>query len=190
MQIVLATSNPSKAREVRAILSAAGHVVSTPPIWLGDIESGETYLENACIKADSAARLLPGMAVLAEDAGLEVDALAGMPGVYSARFAGPAARIEDNVSKVMKLLEGVPEDRRSGRYRIVAVLKLPSGAEVIGEGVLEGRIATKSQGDHGFGFDPIFIPSAESRTVAELSAEEKNAISHRGAALRELVSKL
>jgi XTP/dITP diphosphohydrolase len=190
MRIVLATSNPGKAREVKAILGAAGHDVLTPPLWLGEIESGDSFLENARIKAWSAARLIPGAAVLAEDAGMEVDALAGKPGVHSARFAGPGAKVSGNVAKVLELLEGVPDAERTGRYRIVAVLVLPTGAELVGEGTLEGRILTERQGTGGFGFDPIFMPDGETRTVGELREDEKNVTSHRARALSDLLSKL
>lgn len=189
MEIFVATSNVGKAREARAILDAAGHTVVTLPMWIGEIETGESYLENARIKARSAARL-HRHAVLAEDTGLEVDALGGMPGLHSARFAGPAARSSENVTKVLRLLEEVPDDARAARYRIVAALVLPSGAEMIGEGVLEGRITRARKGTGGFGYDPIFVPEGETRTVAEMREDEKNVISHRARALHAIVSQL
>jgi XTP/dITP diphosphohydrolase len=188
MDVVLATSNPGKVREARAILEAAGLTVATIPMWLGDIESGTTYLENARIKASSALRVV-GRAVLAEDAGLEVDALRGLPGVRSARFAGPGATADDNNEKLVRLMDGVPAEERTARYRAVAVLLLPSGEELIGHGVLEGCIADKPRGDAGFGYDPLFVPEGYDRTAAELSEDEKNEISHRARALREIVTR-
>lgn len=190
MDIVFASGNSGKAREVSAILGAAGHEVVPMPMWFGEIETGDSYLENARIKAWSVARLLPGVAVLGDDAGVEVDALGGLPGLHSARFAGPAARVADNVDKVLRLLEGVSDAERTGRYRVVAVLALPTGGEVAGEGVLEGRFLSERRGTGGFGYDPIFIPDGESRTVAEMRSDEKNVMSHRARALRDLLSKL
>jgi non-canonical purine NTP pyrophosphatase (RdgB/HAM1 family) len=190
VEIVFASGNPGKAREVSAILAAAGHDVVPVPMWIGEIESGDTYLENARIKASSVARMLPGTAILADDAGVEVDALDGLPGVHSAYFAGPAARARDNVEKVLRLLEGVPDDKRTGRYRVVAVLVLPTGAELVGEGVLEGRFVAECRGSGGFGYDPIFVPDGETRTIAEMRTDEKNVMSHRARAVHDLLSKL
>ena len=190
MDIVFASGNSGKAREVSAILASAGHRVIPMPMWFGEIETGDSYLENARIKAWSVARLAPGVAVLGDDAGVEVDALGGLPGLHSARFAGPAARVRDNVDKVLKLLEGVPETDRTGRYRVVAVLALPTGAEITGDGVLEGRFVTEPRGTGGFGYDPIFVPDGGSRTVAEMRSDEKNVMSHRARALHDLLSKL
>ena len=190
MEIVFASGNPGKAREVSAILGAQGHEVVPMPMWFGDIETGDSYLENARVKAWSVARLLPGIAVLGDDAGVEVDALGGLPGLHSARFAGPAARVQDNVNKVLELLEGVPDADRTGRYRVIAVLALPTGAEVIGEGVLEGRFLRERRGTGGFGYDPIFVPDGDSRTVAEMRSDVKNVMSHRARALLDLFSKL
>ena len=190
MEIVFASGNPGKAREVSAILGSAGHEVVGLPMYIGEIESGSSYLENARIKAWSVARLLPGRAVLGDDAGIEIDALGGLPGVHTAYFSGPAATAAANVDKVLRLLDGVPDEQRTGRYRVIAVLVLPTGAEVIGEGVLEGRFITERRGDGGFGYDPIFLPDGESRTVAEMRADEKNVMSHRARALHDLLSKL
>jgi non-canonical purine NTP pyrophosphatase (RdgB/HAM1 family) len=190
VRIVFASGNPGKSREVSAILGASGHEVVAMPMFIGEIESGTSYLENARIKAWSVARLLPGHAVLGDDAGVEIDALGGLPGVHSAYFAGPSARADDNVDKVLRLLDAVPDEERTGRYRVIALLVLPSGAEVIGEGVLEGRFVTERRGDGGFGYDPIFVPDGDTRTVAELRSDEKNVMSHRARALRDLLSKL
>ena len=190
MEIVFASGNAGKAREVSAILRAAGHEVVARPMYIGEIESGTTYLENARIKAWSVARLLPGLVVLGDDAGIEIDALNGLPGVHTAYFSGPAATPSRNVDKVLRLLDGVPDEHRTGRYRVTAVLVLPSAAEVIGQGVLEGRFITERRGSGGFGYDPIFMPDGESRTVAEMREDEKNVMSHRARALHDLLSKL
>ncbi len=186
MEVVLATSNPGKARESRAILEAAGIDVVTLPMWLGEVETGSTFEENARLKATTALRMIR-KPVLAEDAGLEVDALHGLPGVHSARFAGPAATREENNAKLLRLLDGVPLERRTARYRIVAILLLPSGREFIGEGTLEGHIIDAPRGDGGFGYDPLFVPAVQGRTVAEMRADEKNVMSHRAHALQNLL---
>ena len=184
MKFLLATSNPGKVREVEAILAGSGIEIEVVPAWLGDIESGTTYLENALIKAGSLLRLTE-RPVLAEDSGIEVDALGGLPGIHSARFSGHAATDASNNAKLLRLLDGVAD--RAARYRAVAVLLLPSSVECVGEGSWEGSIATEPRGDGGFGYDPVFTPDGEQRTGAELAPEEKNAVSHRGHALRQLV---
>lgn len=194
MRVVLASGNPGKAREVRSVLGPHGIEVVTLPMWLGDVETGTTYLENARLKAAAAARMVAST-VLAEDSGLEVDALGGLPGPRSARFAGPAATDADNNAKLLALLSDVDDDRRTARYRAVAVLLFPSGREVVGEGVFEGRITREAKGSGGFGYDPLFVPgpsptSVPERTAAELSPGAKDAISHRGNALRALASRL
>jgi non-canonical purine NTP pyrophosphatase (RdgB/HAM1 family) len=186
MEVVLATSNPGKAREFDDIFRGLGVTLRTAPMWLGEIETGTTYLENARLKAQSVQRLMHAP-VLAEDAGLEVDALHGLPGIHSARFAGFAAKTSQNNAKLLRLLEGV--EQRTARYRAVAVLSLPSGAEFVGEGTLEGSIATAPRGDGGFGYDPLFVPEGGNRTAAELSPEEKNRFSHRARALGDLLEK-
>lgn len=186
LRVLFATSNPGKLREVRALLASSGIELEGRPLWLGHEETGTTYLENARAKAAAAMRL-SGRPVLAEDSGLEVDALGGLPGPRSARFAGPGATDEENNAKLLRLLDEVPEDDRTARYRAVTVLLLPSGQEVTGEGTFEGRIGATPRGEGGFGYDPLFVPEGEKRTAAELTAEEKNARSHRGTALRRLV---
>jgi XTP/dITP diphosphohydrolase len=189
MRVVLATSNPGKAQEVSEILLGSDLEIVSMPMWIGDIETGATYLENARLKASNVLRLTHE-AVLAEDAGLEVDALHGSPGLHSARFAGPGATPEDNNAKLLSLLEEIPAAKRTARYRAVAVLLTPAGREVVGEGVLEGHIAAAVKGEGGFGYDPLFIADGFEQTVAELSPDEKNAISHRGEALRALLETL
>lgn len=189
MEAVLATSNPGKAREARAILDGTGLQVVTVPMWLGEVETGATYLENARLKATAVMRMVR-RPVLAEDAGIEVDALHGRPGVRSARFAGPAVSSIENNEKVLRLLAGVDAARRTARYRIVAVLILPSGEEITGEGKLEGRIVESARGAAGFGYDPLFVPDGQDRTIAEMPADEKNVMSHRAQALRQIVTRI
>lgn len=188
MEVVCATSNAGKIREASAILAGTGLEMASVPLWLGEVETGTSYLENARLKAASALRLAQ-MPVLAEDSGLELDALGGLPGLRSARFAGAGATAERNNAKLLRLLDGVPDQERTARYRAVAVLLLPSGAELVGEGVWEGHIAAGPRGEGGFGYDPLFVPSGETRTAAELSEAEKNEISHRSRALRDLVER-
>lgn len=188
MRVLLATTNAGKVREIRAILDGSALDVYTLPMWLGHVETGPDYLANARLKAEAAVRTT-GVPVLTEDAGLEVDALGGLPGHRSARFAGPAATDDVNTAKLLRLLASVPDGRRGGRYRAVAYLLLPSGRHVAGEGILEGSIASVPRGSGGFGYDPVFVPAGEDRTVAELSPQEKDAISHRARALRALLER-
>jgi XTP/dITP diphosphohydrolase len=186
LQVIFATSNAGKVREVKEILDGTGIEIDVVPMWLGDIESGTSYLENARIKAASALRL-SGHAVLAEDSGIEVDALNGLPGIRSARFAGPGATDIENNAKLLRLLDAVPDANRAASYRSVAVLLLPTAEEIVGDGSWEGLIAAEPRGEGGFGYDPVFIPNGETRTAAEMSPDEKNAVSHRAHALRQLV---
>lgn len=157
--------------------------------WPEVEETGVTYLQNALLKAQAVVEAT-GKAAMADDSGLEVDALDGRPGVFSSRLAGPDATDEQNNIRLASLLFGVPPERRSSRYRCVALLLLPEGTTIFEEGVCEGSIATEPKGFEGFGYDPWFIPSGESRTMAELSPAEKNEISHRGKAFRALRRRL
>jgi non-canonical purine NTP pyrophosphatase (RdgB/HAM1 family) len=157
-------------------------------MWLGEVETGTTYIENARLKA-AAAMCLVRRPVLAEDAGLEVDALHGLPGVRSARFAGPDASPDENNAKLLRLLAGVPDEARTARFRAVAVLLLTTGAEIVGEGTFEGSIALQARGERGFGYDPIFVPDGEQRTAAELDDATKDRVSHRGRALAALAAR-
>ena len=156
-----------------------------PPIE----ETGDTYLENALLKARGLAEHF-AKPVFADDSGIEIDALGGAPGVRSARFAGPAATEEQNNARMAELLTGVPLERRTARYRCVAVLVTPDGKEISAEGTCEGRIGLAPRGTGGFGYDPWFIPEGQERTFGELPAEFKHSISHRGKAFRELATKL
>ena len=188
MDVVLATSNPGKVHEARAILAGSDIRIQASPLWFGEVETGVSFEENARLKAAAAYRMV-NRAVLAEDAGIEVDALGGLPGIHSARFAGPSATAGDNNAKVLRLLDGVP-DPRTARYRAVVILRLPTGREIVGEGVMEGRLISIPRGEGGFGYDPLFVPEGDERTVAEMRDAEKNEISHRAKAIRAVLAAL
>lgn len=191
--MILATRNLHKVRELDEILPAAGlrplpDEVESPP------ETGVTFEENALIKARSA-REATGEAVIADDSGLEVDALGGRPGVYSARYAGEGATDGENLGKVLSDLAAANGGDQSGSARYVCVIALvDDSGEHLFRGTCEGRIVRQPRGDGGFGYDPAFVPDAtgpdDQRTMAELSPEEKNAISHRGAAAQQLADYL
>jgi XTP/dITP diphosphohydrolase len=190
MRVVLATANPDKARELLAILSAAGVEVAPRPDGLADVEeTGTTLEENAGLKAASVAGAT-GLAAVGDDTGLFVDALDGAPGVYSARYAGAHASYADNVAKLLDALEGVAPPRRA-RFATAAVLVTPDGRRVVRLGEVHGEITTAPRGANGFGYDPVFVPDeAAGRTLAELGDDEKHAISHRGRAFRALADAL
>ncbi len=188
-EFVLATANEDKAREIATILGRSVTLLPRPE-WVADVdETGETLLDNARLKARALAAAT-GVPAIADDTGLEVDDLGGEPGVRSARYSGESATYADNVAKLLAALEGRPEPR-SARFRTVAVAAWPDGREVVAEGVVEGTIATAPRGGGGFGYDPVFVPGGgDSRTFAEMGAEEKNGLSHRGRAFRELADRL
>ena len=193
MRLVMASANPHKAVEIAAVLREAmpdAEIVPRPAA-LGDVaEDGETLAENALIKARFVFAAA-GEPSIADDTGLEVDALGGAPGVYSARYAGPAADSAANLAKLMAALDGVPEMQRTARFRTVVAVVLSDGREMLADGVVEGTIAMSPRGSHGFGYDPVFVPDeAATLTLAEMTAEAKNRISHRGRALRALAAKL
>ena len=183
---VAATRNPHKLAELSRLLP--GVELLPPPAGVDPAEDGETYADNALIKA-RAVHAATGLPALADDSGVEVDALGGAPGPRSARFAGENAGDAANLSLLLGKLEGVAAERRTARYRCVAAL-VDGQHTVLGEGVLEGTIAERPRGSGGFGYDPAFVPEGESRTVAEMSAEEKEAISHRGRAVADLFRSL
>lgn len=189
MRLVLATANPDKAAEIAAILGPSWELVPRPSDVPDVDETGETLEENARLKAEALCAAT-GLPALADDTGLEVDALLGAPGVYSARYAGPDATYADNVWKLVHELRGAGE--RSARFRTVVMVVFPDGREVVGEGVVEGVIVDPPRGEGGFGYDPVFVPveDAAGRTFAEMSADEKHAISHRGRAVRALADQL
>ena len=184
-ELFLATANPDKAREIAEILGASVRLLARPSGVPEVEESGKTLTENALIKARTIVRET-GRAAIADDTGLEVDALGGAPGVYSARYAGKSATYQDNVAKLLRELASVSEPR-TARFRTVAVAVSPDGREVVAEGFVLGWIATEARGASGFGYDPIFVPlGGDGRTFAEMTPEEKNRVSHRGAAFRLL----
>ncbi len=185
--VVVATRNPGKLREIRAILSGVtccGLDEVAPDLALPE-ETGSTFAENALLKARYVARAVSRIA-LADDSGLEVDALDGAPGVKSARFSGAHADDARNIVKLLARLEGVSPARRTARFRCIVALVWQSGREVWTEGTLEGVITSEARGARGFGYDPIFVPEGETRTLAEMKPAEKNAGSHRARALRAL----
>jgi XTP/dITP diphosphohydrolase len=191
-RLLIATTNAGKAREISALLSSTPWECVTPvEIGLGRIEvieSGRSYLENALYKAVTHAAA-SGLPSLADDSGIEVDALAGQPGVLSARFGGPSVRTDaERTALLLKRLDDVPSARRGARFRAVVALAIPGGRAFVREGTLEGRIAGAPRGASGFGYDPVFeLP--DGRTVAELG-EEKQALSHRATAVRAMIEVL
>lgn len=192
MKLVLATFNRDKARELLALLAVDGLELATLAEFEGATspeETGATLRENAWIKAEAALRHT-GLPAIADDTGLEVDALGGEPGVYTARYAGEHATFDDNNRKLLGELAGIHGVNRRARFRCVFVLASPEGKEVSAEGRLEGFIALSPRGAHGFGYDPVFVPEGSERTLAELTAEEKNTLSHRARAAAALVEAL
>lgn len=192
--IVVATGNAHKVTEIEAILSDRLDARFKPLKELGSfedpVEDGETFVENAFIKA-RAAHAATGLAAIADDSGLIVDALDGAPGVYSARYAGEHGNDAANNAKLLHELRDVPAEKRAARFASVVAYVAEDGTELFGEGFCEGTIGFEERGDGGFGYDPLFLPQATpGKTMAELTMDEKNAISHRGAALADLLSKL
>jgi XTP/dITP diphosphohydrolase len=186
---VLATANPDKAREIHQILGPAVPLIPRP-LSVADVEeTGATLLDNARLKA-RALVAATGSPAVADDTGLEVDALDGAPGVMSARYAGEGATYADNVAKLLGQLAAAGAGRseqRRGRFRTVALAAWPDGRELAAEGVVEGVIADAPRGAEGFGYDPVFIAAeGDGRTFAEMSSEEKHHLSHRGRAFRAL----
>ncbi len=184
----MASANPDKVAEIAAILGDAVELSPRPDGLADVVEDGETLEDNARLKAAAVCEAT-GAGAVADDTGLEVDALGGAPGVRTARFAGEHATYADNVAKMLVDLDGV-DDRRA-HFKTVALVRFPDGSEVVAEGVVRGRIALTARGDSGFGYDPIFIPDdGDGRTFAEMTPDEKNALSHRGRAFRSLAEKL
>ncbi len=187
--IVLASNNPGKVREFGQLLAAARiHVIPQGERGVPEVaETGLTFVENAILKARNAARY-SGLAALADDSGIEVDALHGAPGIYSARFAGPGASDTDNLVKLLQDLEQVPDAQRTARYQCVLVYlrHADDPTPLICQGTWEGLIGRAPRGAAGFGYDPIFIVPSHDCTAAELAPEVKNRLSHRGQALRQL----
>jgi XTP/dITP diphosphohydrolase len=193
MQVVLATGNPGKLQELRAMLAPlAIEAVPLSQFTRAAVpETGRTFVENAIIKARHAAQLAQ-LPAIADDSGLEVDALQGAPGIYSARYAGEHASDEDNLHKLLAALKGRKAAERTARYccALVYLRWSDDPFPLISQASWEGRIAAAPRGSGGFGYDPIFELPERAITVAELAAEEKNQLSHRGQALRGLIAQL
>lgn len=186
-ELVVATRNRGKLEEIRAVL--AGVVVTVRcaadfPAFADTIEDGATFGENALKKAREAMRFT-GLAALADDSGLAVDVLNGAPGVYSARFAGEGANDAANNHKLLEEMKDVPAERRQAAFVCAMAFVTPDGTEQLFSGRIEGRVLLEGRGSGGFGYDPLFLVDGFERTMAELSLDEKNEISHRGQALRQ-----
>jgi XTP/dITP diphosphohydrolase len=189
-RIALATRNAHKLRELRRICADWPvewvSVENTDPDAFPDVEeTGETYLDNAALKARAVADAL-GMPAMADDSGIEVDALGGKPGPRSARYAGEDATDDENLAALIQAIRGIPASGLTARYRCVAALATPDGGLAHMDGTCEGALRTKPSGSRGFGYDPIFVPVGWDRTMAELTDAEKDRISHRGRAFRAL----
>lgn len=185
MKIIMATGNENKVTEIREMLEGSGlEIVSLKAAEISaDIdENGATFEENAVIKAESI-RDLTGRVVLADDSGLEIDYLGGAPGVHSARFMGEDTSYDIKNAAILEKLAGVPEEKRGARFVCAMAIAYPDAPTKVFRGVFEGRIAQRSAGSNGFGYDPIFFVPEHGCTSAELTPEEKNAVSHRGKAL-------
>jgi XTP/dITP diphosphohydrolase len=193
VRYVLASANLDKAREIREILGAAGlelELVARPPDVPDVEETGTTLEENARLKAVAICSAT-GEPAIADDTGLEVDALGGAPGVRSARYAGEHATYGDNVAKLLTALVDVPPERRTARFTTVAVARFPDGREVAAVGDVTGTIAEEVRGGEGFGYDPLFVPDeGDGRSFAEMTPQEKHDLSHRGRAFRTLADGL
>ena len=190
--LLVATRNPAKLVELRRLLDAE-RVAGVRVLGLADVaefpeepETGATFAENALAKARDAAKAT-GLAAVADDSGIAVDALGGMPGVLSARWAGRHGNDRANLELVLGQLADVPDDRRGAAFVCAAALVVPGGQEVVVHGEWTGLLARAPRGSNGFGYDPIFVPDGGTRTAAELAPEEKDALSHRGRAMRALV---
>jgi len=194
LRLVLASANPDKVAEIAAVLSAALPVelLPRPPEVPDVVEDGETLLDNARLKA-RALVAATGLAAVADDTGLEVDALGGAPGVYSARYAGEDVTYADNVAKLLRELARLSDQggARRARFRTVALAAFPDGSEVWAEGAVEGAILPSEVGQAGFGYDPVFAPDdGDGRSFAQMTPAEKHAVSHRGRAFRALAEAL
>jgi len=186
-RLVVASKNPDKIAEIESVLAETGLTdeVVRDLDWPDVVETGETLTENAVLKARVVVDAT-GLPSLADDTGLEVEALNGAPGIHTARFAGEGARYEDNVAKLLEVLDGRLD--RGARFRTVVALVFPDGVQVTADGSLEGVITDAARGTAGFGYDPVF--EVDGKTLSEMSAEEKNHLSHRARAIRALAASL
>lgn len=193
MKLIIASNNAHKVREIKKILSGKFEEILSlreADVWHETLEDGHTFMENALKKAREIMQIT-GAAALADDSGICVDALDGAPGIYSARFSSAVccnASDEMNNILLLQMLEG--KEDRSAHYTSAIALVYPDGREVTAEGYMYGKIIDAPRGDRGFGYDPLFVMDGESRTVAEMTDEEKNAVSHRAKALELLLSKI
>ncbi|MDD3718520.1 MAG: XTP/dITP diphosphatase [Actinomycetota bacterium] len=188
MRLALATGNRGKIREMRDLLAGLDiEVLARDDLegWPALEEKGDTFEENAATKSLELSRWA-GMPALADDSGLEVEALGGAPGVISARYAGAQGDDAANIARLLREMQGTPPEKRKARFVCVLVLASPGGQTLEIRETCEGAITTAPRGEGGFGYDPVFVPDGMERTMAELSLEEKNAVSHRGRALRRL----
>ena len=187
-KIVFATGNAGKMKEIRMILADADvEVLSMKDAGIDPdiVENGSTFAENALIKARACAKLT-GMPALADDSGLVVDYLNGEPGIYSARYMGENTSYHIKNHNLIERLDGVPDEKRTARFVCAIAAVLPDGTELVTEGTMEGRIGYEEKGENGFGFDPVFYVPEYGLTSAQMDAEQKNAASHRGKALRKM----
>lgn len=190
-QILIATKNEGKLKEFKQIFTAKGIEVLSLKDVDEDVdvqENGLTFEENARLKADSYAKTI-GIPVLADDSGLEIDALNGRPGIFSARYAGDHNDAANN-AKVLTELGGVPDEKRTATFHTTVVVRKPDGTELVANGNLRGRILSVPRGDNGFGYDPLFYVEEKQKTLAQMTREEKNQISHRALAIQDLLTKL
>lgn len=189
-QILIATKNEGKLKEFKQIFTAKGIEVLSLKDVDEDVdvqENGLTFEENALLKADSYAKTI-GIPVLADDSGLEIDALNGRPGIFSARYAGDHNDAANN-AKVLTELGGVPDEKRTATFHTTVVVRKPDGTELVANGNLRGRILSVPRGDNGFGYDPLFYVEEKQKTLAQMTREEKNQISHRALAIQDLLTK-
>lgn len=189
-QILIATKNEGKLKEFKQIFTAKGIEVLSLKDVDEDVdvqENGLTFEENARLKADSYAKTI-GIPVLADDSGLEIDALNGRPGIFSARYAGDHNDAANN-AKVLTELGGVPDEKRTATFHTTVVVRKPDGTELVANGNLRGRILGVPRGDNGFGYDPLFYVEEKQKSLAQMTREEKNQISHRALAIQDLLTK-
>ena len=184
-ELVIASANPDKVAEIGIVLEKLAVLIPRPEGMPDVVEDGDDLEDNARLKAAAVCEFA-GKSAVADDTGLEIDALNGAPGVHSARFAGSDATYQQNVEKVLTELDGVPIGQRTARFKTVAIVRYPDGKELIAKGTVEGHIAQSPSGERGFGYDPIFVPvEGDGSTFAQMG-KEKHRFSHRGRAFRNL----
>ncbi|MDO4383529.1 MAG: XTP/dITP diphosphatase [Eubacteriales bacterium] len=188
-KVILASRNKGKLEEIKAILQKFGmETISRDDAGIPTFEveeTGSTFEENSLLKAQ-AIMDVAHVITIADDSGLEVDALSGAPGIYSARYAGENCTFEDNNRKLLQELDGVPEEQRGAAFVSVITMLFPNGEKLVARGECRGKILTELRGEEGFGYDPLFMPDGENRSFAEMTSEEKNRISHRAKSLQIL----